>query len=74
MDENVQITPLMWDEIMKNSPTMKALFEWKLNNELQKNQVEINMLKEEKTKLEQDQISTLEAVAELYEMMLGGAV
>ncbi len=73
----VQYTPTMYEEIMKNSPTMRALVERKIAEEIAKKQAEIDELKAKNAQLEQENVSVVLALTEVYEQLLllqGGAV
>ncbi len=73
----VQYTPTMYEEIMKNSPTMRVLVERKIAEEIAKKQAEIDELKAKNAQLEQENVSIILALTEVYEQLLllqGGTV
>ncbi len=73
----VQYTPTMYEEIMKNSPTMRVLVEGKIAEEIAKKQAEIDESKAKNAQLEQENVSIILALTEVYEQLLllqGGTV
>lgn len=80
----VQYTPTMYEEIMKNSPTMRGIFEGKIAEEVGKKQAEIDDLKQqlaekdaEIQQLQTDGVNTMLALTDVYEDVLtikGGTI
>ncbi|WHH59173.1 hypothetical protein [Petroclostridium sp. X23] len=65
MSDGSTYTPLMYEEIMKNSPTLKMIVEGKISEEVAKKQAEIDSLKQENQMLQQ-------AIIELTLLIGGG--
>lgn len=62
------------EHLMSNSKNGETSMWGLLKNEMDRLNNENTVLKQENETLQLDQISTLEAIAELYEMMLGGII
>jgi len=63
---------LLWGVIVQKCPEIAASIENKIAEEVGKKQAEIDTLNTKLVQAEADNIIALEALAEVYEMIIGG--